>query len=511
MRRQVVGRLVDPVVDAAGDQRLVRVALQEVDHHFHADPRDEHRAVAVAGPGLGHAHPARAVVVVLALAVPVELDLDPAMLVDVQLLAGGAGDQCGLRPAHQSLGRAQRRPPRHRVRVQGEFVAVLGGTVVAQVVAPVVPDRQHHVLDVELVEGMVFEREGMARGQRPHLAVAAEAHVAGFLGLHQHARTVLADFRIDEGARVAVALEVAVRADRQHRRGVLAQQPLALEVPVAQRHLAGAHLLVEGQGADRVVVLGGALVVEGQGGRLERRVAAVVVGEHQQMPAFLRIVVAEVVVDALALDQPGNEVEGGLVVLRAVVQRRMVLVEVEAEVAVVELLEDRLDDLAHRLALEDPAILVLGHEPEPGDDVAFVGVQVLALGRGRAPGPLEARDHAVPVALAAHVAGVPGLDAEDGGLADDPPRVDVVAAGEQAQAELEQLRHGLVPGHLRDQQVVLPVLVQGEEVHPVAGGKAGRHARGRYRCRWSYPRRCRRGATFARSAIRAGTRIARRA
>ena len=76
--------------------------------------------------------------------------------------------------------------------------------------------------------------------------------------------------------------------------------------------------------------------------------------------------------------------------MRAVLQRRVVLGQVEAEVGVGELFEDGLDDLADRLVLEDAAILVLGQEPEPRHDVAFVGIHAVAIRRGGAAGALEA-------------------------------------------------------------------------------------------------------------------------
>src|SRR5690606_38794276 len=46
------------VVDAAGHQRTIRVALEELDQHLHADPRDELRAPAPARPALRAADPA---------------------------------------------------------------------------------------------------------------------------------------------------------------------------------------------------------------------------------------------------------------------------------------------------------------------------------------------------------------------------------------------------------------------------------------------------------------------
>ena len=74
--RQLPGRHVLVVVDRAGDQRPVGIAVEELHHHLVADPRQREHAVALAGPRLRHAHPARAVLVLLAEPVPVELDLD---------------------------------------------------------------------------------------------------------------------------------------------------------------------------------------------------------------------------------------------------------------------------------------------------------------------------------------------------------------------------------------------------------------------------------------------------
>ena len=49
--RQRVGRLVVGVVDAAGDDRPVGVAFQEIDDDFLADARQLDSAPGVAGPG----------------------------------------------------------------------------------------------------------------------------------------------------------------------------------------------------------------------------------------------------------------------------------------------------------------------------------------------------------------------------------------------------------------------------------------------------------------------------
>src|SRR4029450_1463101 len=95
------------VVDAAGDDGLVRIALEEVDDDLLADPRDRDRAPALACPRVRDAHPARALLVTLALAVPVELDLHPPVLVGVDLFARNAYDFRRLHPFHH---RPRRQP-----------------------------------------------------------------------------------------------------------------------------------------------------------------------------------------------------------------------------------------------------------------------------------------------------------------------------------------------------------------------------------------------------------------
>src|SRR5690554_2657601 len=104
---QLVGHRVGAVVQAATDQRLVRVAFQKTDQYLHADARDGDAAPVVAGPAAGHPQPAAGVGVGLTFAVPVELDLDPALNVAVDFFAGGAGDHRGLLAQHPGLGMAQ--------------------------------------------------------------------------------------------------------------------------------------------------------------------------------------------------------------------------------------------------------------------------------------------------------------------------------------------------------------------------------------------------------------------
>ncbi len=56
--RQLVRRHILLVVDAADDQRLIRIAILESHHHLMTDARPEERAPAFARPKLRHPQPA---------------------------------------------------------------------------------------------------------------------------------------------------------------------------------------------------------------------------------------------------------------------------------------------------------------------------------------------------------------------------------------------------------------------------------------------------------------------
>ena len=102
--RQVPGRHLHGVVHAPGDQRVVRIAIQEVHHHLLADARDVDAAIVGARPGRGDPNPAGAVLVHLPIAVPVKLHLHPAVLVGVDLLARRAHHHRRLRAGGVGFG-----------------------------------------------------------------------------------------------------------------------------------------------------------------------------------------------------------------------------------------------------------------------------------------------------------------------------------------------------------------------------------------------------------------------
>src|SRR5690606_31099066 len=95
VRGQLTGHRVGAVVQAATDQRLVRVAFEEAELMLVADSLAGDAAPVVAGPAAGHPRPAAGVGVRLAFAAPLDLELDTALCVTVNFFAGGAGDYGG--------------------------------------------------------------------------------------------------------------------------------------------------------------------------------------------------------------------------------------------------------------------------------------------------------------------------------------------------------------------------------------------------------------------------------
>src|SRR5262249_22800953 len=120
------GRHVFRVVYAADDDRVVGIALQEIDDHFMADARDVDLPPAFACPGSGDPDPTRAVDVVLAFTVPMKLHFHPTILVGEDLfLTGRADDDSRLRSLDERLRRGTRGAIRLGKRDAGKRVLVL--------------------------------------------------------------------------------------------------------------------------------------------------------------------------------------------------------------------------------------------------------------------------------------------------------------------------------------------------------------------------------------------------
>src|SRR5438128_2246106 len=102
--RQGEGRTIVAIVYSPGDDRAVGITLQELHNNLLADARNDDRAPTRSGDSLAHANPAGALFIPLALAVPVKLHLNPAMLVRVDLLSLGSGNNGCLRAGQQRPG-----------------------------------------------------------------------------------------------------------------------------------------------------------------------------------------------------------------------------------------------------------------------------------------------------------------------------------------------------------------------------------------------------------------------
>src|SRR5262249_53916661 len=120
------------VVDAAGNERPIGIAIEEIDDDFLTDARIEDHAPVFAGPRLGHAHPARAVLILLAQAVPEELNLDPSVFIGVNLLAFRPDDDGRLRSLHEGLMRTPRRAKGDRGWNARKLVAVFRTAVTVE-------------------------------------------------------------------------------------------------------------------------------------------------------------------------------------------------------------------------------------------------------------------------------------------------------------------------------------------------------------------------------------------
>src|SRR5690606_12577847 len=130
MFRQCVRRCVGGVVGAAGDDRLVRVAVKEGYDDFVADSRQGHKAILATSPALADSEPGAAVLVVLRVTVPGKPDFHAAVLVAVDFFAVRAGDDGHLRAIHGRLVIAHGAPG-FVGRDGGEFVVVAGGFAAA--------------------------------------------------------------------------------------------------------------------------------------------------------------------------------------------------------------------------------------------------------------------------------------------------------------------------------------------------------------------------------------------
>ncbi|CAJ5885843.1 Uncharacterised protein [Burkholderia pseudomallei] len=385
------------VINPPRHDRLIRIAVQKIDHDLVAHTRNLHASESTAGPRARHPHPARRILVALPIPVPAKLQLHAPVLIGPDFLTGRPDNGRRLRPVGPRSRRLTRRPIRqtrrphehhrlmhHSLRALIARIRVLLKTVLA-------PHDQ--VLAVPVGARAMREREQIPRRGAAHIRIGARAFVLGLLFFEPHAAVVRAGRIVAIAARPFERREavviVAARIDLL-RRQIGAWFRV---VVVGGLMLADAHL-PRGQPAVDMFHVGdhGAVArdVRNRFVAGQRRMRRHRVAQHQRMRV---LGMPEPVVDALEFHQPRHERGIGPVVLHAILARHIRFGEVVLDRKAVRR-QHVLHDLGHGLVLEYPAIGATRREPQPWPHEQLVAVVPL----GTPAGKRCARNDAVQVA-----------------------------------------------------------------------------------------------------------------
>src|SRR5690606_19404681 len=306
------------VVDAAGHQRTIRVALEELDQHLHADPRDELRAPAFARSALRAADPARRPLAEAGVFLPVKLDLNATVLVGVDLTVADHGRS--LPPVDPRIGGPSQRPndPGRGHALEGVGVVLAAARVGS---AAAVGDAGDDVL---VGPAGVVERVGgelPTRANADRVAVAAGDVARQRQRVGEVAATLVEIVALEPTVVVIVDPPdpiAVVGAGRLGGQQILGREP----VEVAAQHLGGGQVLRPVEIVDGLAV--GAPLTGAEPGKvgaaaeaLRVRVVAVVVGQGQHLVAGVGIVIVEEA-DSLFFEQPTDKVMIALAILHAV-------------------------------------------------------------------------------------------------------------------------------------------------------------------------------------------------
>ena len=229
----------------------------------------------------------------------------------------------------------------------------------------VIARADHQVLAVLVGATKAGEAEQVARGDAAHAAAELDALVQTLQRLDAIARVLLAVTALHVGTRVVVQRIVAGIVRTRHDRAHVDARAGALEVVVVEFHRARLHVLGQLPVVDVVTLA--VLPVRREVGHAGvtgcRHMRAVGIGQYQHVAIGL---VAEVVVDALLLHQPADEVEAGFAVLHAVLPLAVRAAQRVFEIGEPQVAEHLLDDLRHAHVLEDAAVGGAAEQPKPG-------------------------------------------------------------------------------------------------------------------------------------------------
>jgi hypothetical protein len=173
------------VVDGAGNDRVIRIAIEPLHDDFRADARMAGQALFAAGPVAAYTYPATAGFV----PIPVKPDLDTAVLVDIQAaLAFRADHDGGLQGQQPGRHTVEAAPgkPRHVLALAKHAIPVLGKYILTLqiVVAGFVMHFQNQEFAVFAFTEMVKQLEPPAGSDAPVIATCFVQLAAGFDFLH---------------------------------------------------------------------------------------------------------------------------------------------------------------------------------------------------------------------------------------------------------------------------------------------------------------------------------------
>ncbi|CPL40388.1 Uncharacterised protein [Burkholderia pseudomallei] len=383
---QIPRRRRNGVVEAAENQRTVRIAVHESDDHFLSDPRNVDAAEVHAGPRLAHAYPAGIRCVIACVAIPQKTDLHAAEFVGPYLVARRPDHDRGLWPARRRLGRFARHSKHLVRRLHDQFVIAF----VAVAAARFVRDFGQHqrrfddeVLAVRAVVLVLRQHERMTAGEAAHVAPTVCARPGRAALFHAHAADEIAMLAIGIVARPFEQLALPpVRLPRL----VIGRDEArerTREVEIVYHDAAGPQRFVRREIVDVLDVdLPAFRVMRDLVIGLARRLAmsADVIAQDQ---AMLVVRMLEEPVDPPLLHQTLNEVEIGFAILHlerarlvsSALARHRILVDVEPLLDRVRVIvQDRIDDFDDALVLKNLVVARQSREPQPGAQLDAIDV-----------------------------------------------------------------------------------------------------------------------------------------
>src|SRR5271166_2087291 len=337
---QGVGRHVVGVVDGAGDQGAVGIALEKLDYDFVTDAGPEVRTPGSAGPGLGDANPAGTVFIFLAETVPEKLDMHASVLVEETFFALLDGDNSGLRAGDEGF-RGEAARPDFGIGLHANETVLIGGRSSAGDVVGILADRVTErgenvfavrlkvLLELEFVAGDKLAAGGRAFEDASGKFFFFEADFVQLFAfrLHLSQAGIGGVETLRELAGVVIDFQIAV-AERNLQ--IFGGQ---LEIVVAQNVLGGPDFFLASPAGDYVFALAHAafrFIEHFAGiGYVDKR--GIVVGKYKNV---LVRGVLEVIEDAVLFHQARYEIEVGFTILSAVVEGNVIagsIVEVVVE------------------------------------------------------------------------------------------------------------------------------------------------------------------------------------